>query len=100
MLNGLTKQVLGTALEAEMTEWQNRPLDRVYPVVFVDALVVKFRGGQVRNKPFYLAVGDTAEAGAERVRDRFRRPNQLTMRSARSTVNRTHPRRAVKSHAK
>ncbi|ODT09251.1 MAG: transposase [Microbacterium sp. SCN 70-18] len=43
----------------EMTEWQNRPLDRVYPVVFIDALVVKVRDGQVRNKPFYVAVGVT-----------------------------------------
>lgn len=42
-----------------MTEWQNRPLDRVYPVVFIDALVVKVRDGQVRNKPFYIAVGVT-----------------------------------------
>ena len=33
----------------EMTEWQNRPLDRVYPVVFIDAIVVKVRDGQVRN---------------------------------------------------
>ncbi len=43
----------------EMTEWQNRPLDHVYPVVFIDALVVKVRDGQVRNKPFYIAVGVT-----------------------------------------
>ncbi|WP_344049976.1 IS256 family transposase, partial [Microbacterium aoyamense] len=43
----------------EMSEWQNRPLDRIYPVVFIDALVVKVRDGQVRNKPFYLAVGVT-----------------------------------------
>ncbi len=43
----------------EMTEWMNRPLDRVYPVVFIDALVVKVRDGQVRNKPFYIAVGVT-----------------------------------------
>lgn len=42
-----------------MTEWQNRPLDRVYPVVFIDAIVVKVRDGQVRNKPFYVAVGVT-----------------------------------------
>jgi Transposase and inactivated derivatives len=41
----------------EMTEWQNRPLDRVYPVVFIDAIVVKVRDGQVRNKPFYVAIG-------------------------------------------
>ncbi len=38
---------------------QNRPLDRIYPVVFIDALVVKVRDGQVGNKPFYLAVGVT-----------------------------------------
>ncbi len=43
----------------EMTEWQIRPLHRVYPVVFIDALVVKVRDVQVRNKPFYLAVGVT-----------------------------------------
>jgi len=43
----------------EMTEWANRPLDRVYPVIFIDAIVVKVRDGQVRNKPFYVAVGVT-----------------------------------------
>lgn len=48
----------------EMTECQNRPLERVYPVVFVDALVVKVRDGQVRNKPFYLAVGVTVNGDA------------------------------------
>ena len=48
----------------EMTEWQNRPLDRVYPVVFIDAIHVKVRDGQVSNKPFYAAVGVTA--GGER----------------------------------
>lgn len=48
----------------EMTEWQNRPLDRVYPVVFIDAIVVKVRDGQVRNKPFYVTVGVTT--GGER----------------------------------
>lgn len=44
---------------AEMTQWQNRPLDRVYPVIFIDAIVVKVRDGQVTNKPFYVAVGVT-----------------------------------------
>ncbi len=33
-----------------MVEWQNRPLDRVYPVVFIDALFVKIRDGQVANR--------------------------------------------------
>jgi putative transposase len=42
----------------ELREWQNRPLDRVYPVVFLDALVCKVRDqGVVGNKAAYLAVG-------------------------------------------
>ena len=45
----------------EMSEWQNRPLDRVYPVVFIDALVVKIRDGQVTNRPVYSAIGVTVE---------------------------------------
>jgi transposase-like protein len=43
----------------EMAEWANRPLDRVYPVVFIDAIHVKVRDGQVRNKPFYIVLGVT-----------------------------------------
>jgi putative transposase len=42
---------------AEMTEWLARPLDEVYPVIFVDALVVKVRDGQVMNKPVYVVIG-------------------------------------------
>jgi len=42
----------------EVKAWQSRPLDEVYPIVYVDALVVKVRdGGQVRNKSCYLVVG-------------------------------------------
>ncbi len=43
----------------EMTEWCNRPLDRVYPVIFIDAIVVKVRDGQVVNRPIYVVVGVT-----------------------------------------
>ena len=43
----------------EMTEWRNRPLDRVYPVLFIDALVVKIRDGQVVNRPVYVVIGVT-----------------------------------------
>src|SRR5215208_2515245 len=32
---------------AEMADWQNRPLDRVYPVLFIDVIFVKIRDGQV-----------------------------------------------------
>jgi transposase-like protein len=43
----------------EMTAWCNRPLDAVYPVIFVDAIMVKVRDGQVRNKPIYVVIGVT-----------------------------------------
>jgi putative transposase len=41
----------------EMLEWANRPLDRVYPVIFIDAIVVKIRDGQVVNRPVYVVIG-------------------------------------------
>src|SRR3954468_8923736 len=41
----------------EMTEWANRPLDGVYAAVFIDAIVVKVRDGQVANRPIYAAIG-------------------------------------------
>jgi transposase-like protein len=46
-------------VSAEMAEWASRPLDAIYPVIFVDALVVKVREGQVRNTPFYVVMGVT-----------------------------------------
>ncbi len=42
-----------------MTDWCNRPLDHVYPVVFIDAVHVKIRDGQVANRPIYVAIGVT-----------------------------------------
>src|SRR6478672_11088903 len=43
----------------EMTEWCNRPLESVYPVVFIDAIFVKVRDGQVTHRPVYVAIGVT-----------------------------------------
>src|SRR5215475_2802501 len=43
----------------EMTEWCHRPLESVYPVVFIDAIFVKVRDGQVSNRPIYVAIGVT-----------------------------------------
>ena len=37
--------------------WQSRPLDRVYPVILIDAIVLKIREGQVANRPVYVALG-------------------------------------------
>ncbi len=45
----------------EMAEWQSRPLDEVYAAVFIDAIVVKVRDGQVANRAFYAAIGVTLE---------------------------------------
>lgn len=55
-ISKITDRVIG-----ELAEWQNRPLDRVYPVVFIDAIVVKIRDGQVANRPVYAAIGVTVD---------------------------------------
>jgi putative transposase len=41
----------------EMQAWWARPLEGVYAAVFIDAIVVKIRDGQVRNRPVYAAIG-------------------------------------------
>jgi putative transposase len=43
----------------EMNDWAARPLDEVYAAMFIDAIVVKVRDGQVANRPFYAAIGVT-----------------------------------------
>jgi len=46
----------------DVREWQARPLEDVYPIVFLDALIVKVRdGGAVRNKACYVAIGVNLE---------------------------------------
>jgi len=45
------------AVVEDMVAWQNRPLDRVYAAVVIDAIVVKIRDGQVANRPVYVAMG-------------------------------------------
>ena len=50
------------AVVEDVREWQQRPLDDVYPVVFLDALVLKIReGGTVQRRACYLAFGVTIE---------------------------------------
>jgi putative transposase len=46
---------------AEMEDWAHRPLDAVYVAVFIDAIVVKVRDGQVANRPVYAVIGVTVE---------------------------------------
>ena len=55
-ISRITEKVVG-----EMTEWLTRPLEKVYPVIFIDAMVVKVRDGQVMNKPVYVVIGVTID---------------------------------------
>ena len=53
----LISAVTDAVLE-EVAEWQNRPLDQMFPIVFFDAIRVKIRDeGFVRNKAVYIALG-------------------------------------------
>jgi putative transposase len=45
----------------EMQDWSVRPLDSTYAAIFIDAIVVKVRDGQVANRPFYAAIGVTLD---------------------------------------
>jgi len=58
---GLISQATEGILE-EVEAWQNRPLDPIYPIIFLDCLVVKSREeGRVSNRSVYLALGITLE---------------------------------------
>jgi putative transposase len=60
----VSKQTISTITDRVMdgmAEWQSRPLDSVYAVVFIDAIHVKIREGQVANRPVYVALGVTAD---------------------------------------
>src|SRR5947199_2327831 len=48
-----------------LADWQSRPLDPVYAVIFIDAINVKIREGQVANRPVYLALGVTVDGERE-----------------------------------
>jgi putative transposase len=54
------------SVREEVRAWQNRPLDALYPIVYLDALVVKMRdNGQVQNRAVYVALGITLEGQKE-----------------------------------
>jgi putative transposase len=64
----VSKQTISTITDRVvegMTEWQNRPLDSVYPVIFIDCVHVKVRDGQVANRPIYVALAVTCEGTRE-----------------------------------
>jgi len=78
----------------EMDDWSVRPLDEIYAAIFIDAIVVKIRDGQVANRPTYAATGVTLDgrAGHPRTVRRHRRGRRevLDERAHRPT----QPRRA------
>ena len=60
----VSKQTISTITDRViegMSEWCNRPLDPVYPVVFIDAINVKIRDGNVANRPIYIALAVTVD---------------------------------------
>jgi putative transposase len=62
---GLISQATEGIME-EVKAWQNRPLDPVYPILFLDGIVVKSREeGKVCNRSVYLALGVTMEGQKE-----------------------------------
>jgi len=61
---GVPKSTISTITDRVldgMSEWQSRPLDSVYPVMFIDAINVKIRDGQVANRPIYVVLAVTCE---------------------------------------
>ena len=62
---GLVSQVTNTVME-QVVEWQNRPLDAVYPIVYMDCIVLKIRQDKrVINKAIYLVLGINVEGHKE-----------------------------------
>lgn len=61
LISTITDEVLD-----EVEQWQQRPLEPMYPIVYVDALRLKIRdGGTVKNKAVYLALGVRADGKKE-----------------------------------
>jgi len=62
---GLVSQVTNAVME-QVVEWQSRPLDTVYPIVYLDCIVLKIRQDKrVINKAIYLALGINVEGHKE-----------------------------------
>jgi len=60
----VSKQTISTITDRVMdgmAQWQSRPLDPVYPVIFIDCVNVKIRDGQVANRPIYVALAVTVD---------------------------------------
>lgn len=79
---GLVSKVTERVIE-QVHEWQNRPLDPLYPIVYLDCIVLKIRANQrVINKSLYLALGinmEGAQGAARPVVGRDRRGKVLAV---------------------
>jgi hypothetical protein len=64
------------AVQDEVRAWQNRPLDPIYPIVYMDALYVRMRdSGHVQNRAVYVAIGVNLE-GYKEVLGLWTSPNE------------------------
>lgn len=64
----VSKQTISTITDRVMdgmAEWQNRPLDPAYPVIFLDAINVKIWDGKVANRPVYVALAVTVDGARD-----------------------------------
>jgi len=59
---------INDAILEEMNDWLHRPLDRVYVALFIDAIHIKVRDGQVANRAFYCAIGAASRSAASSTR--------------------------------
>ena len=54
------------AVMEDVRAWQNRPLDAIYPIVYLDALYLKIRdSGHIQNKAIYVVIGVNVEGSKE-----------------------------------
>lgn len=61
LISTITDEVM-----SEVDAWQSRPLDQIYPILYLDAIVLKVRdNSQVKNKSLYLAIGINMEGNKE-----------------------------------
>lgn len=61
LISNVTEEVM-----EEVKTWQNRPLDSVYPIMYLDSIVVKIReNGHIRNKAIYVVTGITMQGNKE-----------------------------------
>jgi len=76
------------AVWAECKDWQSRPLDRAYPVIYLDAIVCKVRDqGVVGNKAAHIAVGIDVEGAQARAGHLAFRPTRAPSSGSRSATS-------------